>query len=160
MIADPELFAHIENAGLGADLDVVVPQSVAVKVAVVNQDFRETGVRAILNYGHPIGHAVEIVAGLPHGHAVALGMVAAGRIGEDLVGFESSDRQAEAILGLGLPVRAPGDDKALILEVLARDKKRDASGVRMVLLRAIGDPVVLPVPAEAIDAGLASIGIA
>ncbi len=159
LIADPELFTLIEKVGLDADLEVVVPRSVAVKVAVVNEDFRETGLRAILNYGHTIGHAVEIVAGLPHGHAVAVGMAAAGRIAEELVGFQSADRQQGAIAGLGLPVRVSRQERAAVHEVLARDKKRDASGIRMVLLRSIGDPVVLSVSTPVIDAGLASIGI-
>lgn len=159
LIADVSLFSHIERAGLGANLDVVVPQAVAVKAAVVNQDFRESGVRAILNYGHTLGHAAEIIAGLPHGHAVALGMVAAGRISQDLVGFGSAARQQDAIVRLGLPVQVAGADRRSVLDILARDKKRDASGLRMVLLRSIGDPVVVSVAPEAIDAGLAVIGI-
>jgi 3-dehydroquinate synthetase len=159
LIADLELFSHIESDGLAADLEVVVPRAVAVKTAVVNEDFREAGIRAILNYGHTIGHAVEILTGVPHGHAVALGMAAAGRIGEDLVGFESADRQHNAIVRLGLPVRMTGGDRRALLDVLARDKKRDASGIRMVLLRSIGDPVVVSVPTEAINGGFASIGI-
>jgi len=159
LIGDETLFSHIESTGLKADLDLVVPRAVAVKAAVVNQDFRETGIRAILNYGHTIGHAVEIAAGLAHGHAVAVGMTAAGRIAEDLVGFGAAARQQGAIIGLGLPVRTDGVARSSVLEVLAQDKKRDASGVRMVLLRAIGVPVVLSVPGQTIDAGLASIGI-
>ena len=159
LIADLELFSRIESAGLEADLDVVVPRAVAVKVAVVNEDFREKGLRAILNYGHTIGHAVEIVAGIPHGHAVAIGMAAAGRIAESLVGFADAERQHNAISGLGLPVATEGLDRRLVREVLAQDKKRDAAGLRMVLLRTIGEPVVLSVPRVAIDVGLAGIGI-
>ena len=159
LIGDVELFSHIESAGLEADLDLVVPSAVAVKAAVVDQDFRETGVRAILNYGHTIGHAVEIVAGLPHGHAVAVGMAAAGKISEELVRFEDEDRQRNAILRLGLPVAVTGVTRDTVLEVLARDKKRDASGMRMVLLRSIGRPIVQSVPNEAVSGGLSGIGI-
>lgn len=159
LVADPELFSHIEQTGLAADLEVVVPRAVAVKTNVVKQDFRETGIRAILNYGHTIGHAVEIITGLPHGHAIALGMAAAGRIGEDLLGFDSADRQRNALIRLGLPVWIDGPDRRALLDVLVRDKKRDASGIRMVLLRSIGDPMVVSVPMEAIHAGLAGIGI-
>ncbi|MDH3260139.1 MAG: 3-dehydroquinate synthase [Acidimicrobiia bacterium] len=159
LIGDPALLVHLESTGLGADLSVVVPRAVAVKVAVVDQDFRETGLRATLNYGHTIGHAVEITAGMPHGHAVAVGMAAAGRIAEELVGFANAGRQLKAIVGLGLPIATEGVERRPVLDVLTRDKKRDASGMRMVLLRAIGEPVVLSVSGEAIDAGLASIGI-
>ena len=159
LIGDASLFSYIESAGLEVDLDVVVPKAVAVKAALVNQDFREAGVRANLNYGHTIGHAVEISAGIPHGHAVAVGMTAAGRIAEDLVGFEAATRQRNAIVGLGLPVRVDGPTRRRVLDVLAQDKKRDATGVRMVLLRSIGEPVVISVSAQAIDVGLSSIGI-
>lgn len=159
LIGDPALFAHIESAGLQSDLDLVVPRAVAVKTAVVNQDFRETGIRAILNYGHTVGHAVEIAANTSHGRAVAVGMAAAGRISEDLVGFESGTRQRRAISRLGLPVRIEGVDRRTVLEILAQDKKRDASGLRMVLLRSIGEPVVLSVPAAALEKGLTTIGI-
>jgi 3-dehydroquinate synthase len=159
LIGDVALFSNIESAGLEADLADVVPRAVAVKVAVVNQDFRETGIRATLNYGHTIGHAVEIAAGLPHGHAVAVGMTAAGRIAQDLVGFGGIARQQAAIMALGLPTRVEGARRSSVLAVLARDKKRDASGIRMVLLRSIGVPVLQSVPGDAIDTGLACIGI-
>ena len=159
LIGDVELFAHIESAGLQADLDLVVPKAVAVKVAVVNQDFRESGIRAILNYGHTIGHAVEITARLPHGYAVAIGMAAAGRIGEDLIGFEDAARQRDAIVGLGLPVRVEVPNRAAVLGVLAQDKKRDATGLWMVLLRAIATPEIVPVSPESVNLGLAEIGI-
>ena len=159
LIGDLDLLSHLESAGLQADLSVVVPRAVAVKANVVAQDFRESGLRATLNYGHTIGHAVEIAAELSHGHAVAVGMAAAGSIAEDLTGFTDAARQREAIMRLGLPVKVEAVSRRRVLEVLAQDKKRDASGMRMVLLRAIGDPVVLTVTAESIDTGLAGIGI-
>ena len=159
LIADQELFAHLERSGMGADLEQVVPRAVKVKAAVVGEDFRESGIREILNYGHTIGHAVEIAAGLSHGHAIAIGMVAAGRIAEEMVGFEESARQEEAIARLGLPVRAGGLAREAVLSVLAQDKKRDRGGARMVLLRSVGEPVVLPVDGRSIDLGLAGIGV-
>jgi 3-dehydroquinate synthase len=159
LIADPVLLAELESAGLGADLNLAVPRAVAVKAAVIREDFRERGIRETLNYGHTIGHAVEIVGGIPHGHAVAIGMVAAGRIAEELLGFREADRQLQAIARLGLPVRSAGVSRERVLEVLARDKKRDAAGARMVLLQAIGRPVVRSVSNEMISLGLSVIGI-
>lgn len=159
LIGDRELFAHLESAGMEADLNVVVSRAISVKAAVVGEDFREAGIRETLNYGHTIGHAVEIAAGVPHGHAVAMGMVAAGRIAEDMTGFSEADRQRQAIVKLGLPVHAEGVSRRRVLDVLAQDKKRDASGARMVLLRSIGDPVVLAVSGPMIDRGLSSIGV-
>jgi 3-dehydroquinate synthase len=160
LIADPELVSLIETAGLDCELSEVVPRAVAVKVRVVEEDFKETGIRAILNYGHTIGHAVEIAGNLPHGHAVALGMAAAGRIAEEVVGFGGLARQNDALTGLGLPLQSPGIARATVLEILARDKKRDASGIRMVLLPVIGRAVVRTVSGPTIDTGLAGIGIA
>jgi 3-dehydroquinate synthase len=159
LIGDPALFAHLESAGLRADLNLVVPRAISVKAAVVGEDFREAGIRETLNYGHTIGHAVEIAAGVPHGNAVAMGMVAAGRIAEEMVGFADADRQQRAIVELGLPVKTDGISRRRVLDVLARDKKRDAVGARMVLLRSIGDPVVVAVSGRMINYGLSSIGV-
>jgi 3-dehydroquinate synthase len=159
LIADPVLLAELESAGLRADLDVAVPRAVTVKAAVVGEDFREKGIRETLNYGHTIGHAIEIVGGLPHGHAVAIGMVAAGRIAETMLEFREADRQMQAIARLGLPIRSAGIARQRVLEVLARDKKRDAAGPRMVLLQSIGRPIVRAVSDEMINLGLSGIGI-
>lgn len=159
LIADPVLVGLIERAGLHAELTEVVPRAVAVKARIVEQDFKEAGLRAVLNYGHTIGHAVEIAGNLPHGHAVALGMAAAGRIAEELVEFGEMARQNEALAGLGLPLQSSGIAREPVLEILARDKKRDASGIRMVLLPAIGRAVVRPVSGPTIEGGLAAIGI-
>jgi 3-dehydroquinate synthase len=159
LIADPALFDHLAEAGLDADLEFVVPRAVKVKANVVGEDFRESGIREILNYGHTIGHAVEIAAGLSHGHAIAIGMVAAGRIAKETLGFEESDKQDGAIARLGLPVHAAGLARGGVLSILAQDKKRDRGGMRMVLLRSIGDPVVLPVDGRSIDQGLEAIGV-
>lgn len=159
LIADPALFDHLEVAGLDADLETAVTRAVRVKAAVVGEDFRESGIREILNYGHTIGHAVEITAGLSHGDAIAIGMVAAGRIAAELFGFEDSRRQDQAIARLGLPVRVEGLVREEVLSVLAQDKKRDRGGARMVLLRSIGHPEVAPVDGRLIDLGLAAVGV-
>lgn len=159
LIGDASLFSDIESSGLKVDLSAVVPKAVAVKARIVNRDFRESGIRALLNYGHTIGHAIEIAAGLPHGHSVAVGMAAAGRIAEDLTGFAAAHRQRRAIVGLGLPVQVDGVARRPVLDILMKDKKRDASGLRMVLLRSVGDPLLLPVSDAAVDLGLTAIGI-
>lgn len=75
-----------ETHGIDAPLELIVPAAIAVKVQAVTADFKEAGIRAILNYGHTIGHAIEVAAGISHGHAVAMGMVAAGEISADLLG--------------------------------------------------------------------------
>ncbi|NNC93502.1 MAG: 3-dehydroquinate synthase [Acidimicrobiia bacterium] len=158
LIGDLELVDLLERDGLGADLDQVVRRAVAVKMSVVEGDFREAGRRAILNYGHTIGHAVEIVAGISHGEAVAIGMVAAGVVSEQLVGFDEADRVTRVIESLGLPVGAPGGlDRGRMLQLVGLDKKRDTSGIRMVLLEAIGRPVVQAVDETIINSALDAI---
>jgi 3-dehydroquinate synthase/shikimate kinase/3-dehydroquinate synthase len=158
-IADPEIVEEYERAGLAASLDRVVPAAIKVKVDTVRADFGEQGLRAILNYGHTIGHAVEIAAGISHGEAVAIGMVAAGRVAEILVGFEQAERQRETIRRLGLPVSAPPVKREHVELLMNRDKKRDRGGIRMVLLESFGSPVLRHVDGAVIDEGLAAIGI-
>ena len=156
LIGDVELVELLDRAGLEADLEEVVRRAVAVKTGVVAEDFRESGRRAVLNYGHTIGHAVEIAAGISHGEAVAVGMVAAGAVSEAATGFDAADRQREIIERLGLPTGA-GFDRGRALDLIHLDKKRDASGIRMVLLEEPGKPVVRTVSAEQVGLGLDAI---
>ena len=159
LIADVALVELYERDGLDAPLDEVVTRAVRVKAAVVSADFEEQAGRAILNYGHTIGHGVETVAGLPHGYSVAIGMAAAGEISTRLCGFSENPRQRAVIEQLGLPIAAPGLDAGEVLRAVALDKKRDEHGLRMVLLRGLGDPVVEPVDQDAVRVGLNAIGL-
>ncbi|NNF09394.1 MAG: 3-dehydroquinate synthase [Acidimicrobiia bacterium] len=156
LIADPALVELLEHDGLGADLEPIVRRAVAVKVDVVSGDFRESGRRAILNYGHTIGHAVEVAAGLGHGSAIAVGMVAAGVVSELLVGFPDAARQHHLIEHLGLPTTATFD-RARVRDLIGLDKKRDTTGARMVLLERIGTPVVRPVGEAELEQALDEI---
>ncbi len=160
LVGDPELVDRYEAVGLAAPLEEVVDRAIAVKAAVVSADPGERGTRAWLNYGHTVGHAVEVAAGLGHGEAVAVGMVAAGAASAMMAGFAEADRVVDLIGSLGLPVAAPGLDPGEVRRLIALDKKRDASGLRMTLLRAVGDPVVTAVDPATVDAALAAIGIA
>jgi 3-dehydroquinate synthase len=126
---------------------------------VVGEDERESGLRAILNFGHTVGHAIEFASPLSHGESVAVGMVAAGKISEGWLGFPGQARLIDAISGLGLPVDVDGLDRARVEDLLRHDKKRDAQGLRMVLIRAIGDPVVEHVGADEIAVGLGAVGL-
>jgi 3-dehydroquinate synthase len=158
LIADPELVALFERHGASAPLDQVVKRSIRVKADVVSDDFREGGRRAILNFGHTIGHGVEIAGNLPHGLAVAVGMVAAGAVSASRFGFPSQ-WLIDLVASLGLPVAAPGLKLQAVLDLIGRDKKRTAEGVRMVLLRAVADPVVEIVTEGELAKGLAAVGI-
>ena len=157
LIGDPELVTMLERDGLAADLDGVVTRAVAVKVGVVREDFREGGRRAVLNYGHTIGHAVEVSASMSHGEAVAVGMVAAGAVSTVLTGFTEAGRQKAIIEHLGLPTGVPAIDRDEVKRLINLDKKRDSTGIRKVLLEAIGRPVVQTVDPATIDQALDAI---
>jgi len=158
-VGDPELVALYERDGLAADLGTVVRRALTVKADVVGRDFTETGERAILNYGHTVGHAVEIVAGISHGEAVAVGMVAAAEASRLVTGFSDRRRHDAVIARLGLEVSAPPVDAARVESMMSLDKKRDRSGLRMVLLEAIGRPRVTGVDAATVRSALAAVGI-
>jgi 3-dehydroquinate synthetase len=156
-VGDSELVAILQSSE--PPLAEVVRRAVAVKADVVGSDFRESDRRAILNFGHTIGHAVEILAAMPHGLAVAVGMVAAATISAARFGFDSRGL-VETVFGLGLPVAAAGVSAGPALDLIQKDKKRSREGTRMVLLRDVGDPVVEPVPVQLLELGLAAVGIA
>jgi 3-dehydroquinate synthetase len=158
-VADPLLVDLLERDGIDADLDEVVSRAIAVKAAIVERDFTERGDRALLNYGHTIGHAIETVAGMPHGEAVAVGMVAAGRASAIAAGFAHEARQTAAIAGLGLPIDARGLDPDEVERQIGLDKKRDHAGLRMVLLEDIGRPRVDHVDPTTVRAALDAVGI-
>lgn len=143
---DLGMIPDAREGGLAA-LQQLVLQSVRFKARIVARDEKEGGLRAILNYGHTIGHALEAAAdfNVPHGSAVAAGMVAAAtlalnRFGVDLVGMHE-----DFIASAGLPRRVPGVDVDRTLEAMARDKKRTAkdgaAGFRFVLLEDFGKPI-------------------
>jgi 3-dehydroquinate synthase len=159
-IADPAIITAYETRGLDASLEDIVPAAISVKVKTVTADFRESGIRATLNYGHTIGHAIEIAAKLPHGHAVAIGMAAAGKVSERRLGFAGVARQRRVIEKLGLPTRAPAVEGNAVWRLLERDKKRDRDGVRMVLLEDFGKPVLRHVSDGELRLGFEEIGVA
>lgn len=158
-ISAEDIIDAYEVDGLDVSLDRVVPAAINVKVGTVEADFRESGVRAFLNYGHTIGHAIEVAAAIPHGHAVSIGMVAAGRISEEVLGFEGGRRQRQILEGIGLPTMSPEVTVDQLGMLMARDKKRDAGGLRMVLLADFGRPEVHHVDEDQIHLGLREVGI-
>lgn len=159
LIGDPELFALLRSKGQDADLREIVRRSVAVKARIVGEDEREAGVRAHLNFGHTIGHAIEFASPMSHGESVALGMIAAARISEKLLGFKHADEVEATIQMLGLPVEIGGLDHNRIHDLLRLDKKRDSVGLRMVLIREVGEPVLEHVDRADVEVGLSAIGI-
>ncbi len=129
-------------------LEDIVARSVAHKAEVVAEDEQEAGVRALLNFGHSFGHAVEAHTGYTrflHGEAVAMGMVAAARLSEQrrLCPAGVADRIAEGLRRLGLPTLIPADlDVDALLDLMQLDKKNTTRQRRLVLLRDAGDAFV------------------
>ncbi|GBE21376.1 MAG TPA: iron-containing alcohol dehydrogenase [Actinobacteria bacterium] len=153
MVGDERLVIELEEHGLQAPLVKIVPAAIRVKAKIVTEDLRERGIRTVLNYGHTVGHAVERVAGISHGESVSIGMTAAAHIAESLLGFDQADRQLALLEGLELPTTCTVD-LAEVTFMLRKDKKRDGSGIRMVLLRAVGCPVVTPVDKATLSSAL------
>jgi len=120
-----------------------VGRSCAIKARVVESDEREGGVRAVLNYGHTLGHAVETLTGYTqflHGEAVAIGMVQAARVSRSF-GFCSQadcDRIESLITLLGLPVELPAFSAQAYGEALSHDKKVRESGLLFICNFGIG----------------------
>lgn len=158
LIGDVSLAERITRTGLDAPLEYVVEKAIGVKARIVDEDALETGVRAYLNFGHTIGHAIEYASSLSHGESVGLGMVAAVRISEKMAGFTGADEVIDTVARLELPTQVDGLGLARVLDLLGRDKKRDAGGMRMVLLRDVGDPFLTHVDHSDIEVGLSAIG--
>jgi 3-dehydroquinate synthase len=159
-IGDPDLVDLFDRDGVEADLEQVVIRAVRVKAEVVAADFRESGRRGHLNYGHTIGHGVEMAAGISHGEAVAIGMVAAAAVSEARCGFQGAAKQRDLLESLGLPVVSPNVDPDEVRRLIAFDKKRDAGGLRMALLEDFGRVRLEYVSDGDLEVGLAAIGLA
>jgi 3-dehydroquinate synthase len=145
-----DLFASLE-AGLdalrrrdAALLEAVVAACCAAKASIVERDEREeTGLRMVLNYGHTIGHALEVLSGYRrwlHGEAVAIGMTAAGRLAVrlGLTEARTAERSEALLQGVGLPTRFTGIDPREVTDALRHDKKARDGRVPFVLLRGLG----------------------
>jgi 3-dehydroquinate synthase len=149
VIADAAYFAFLEGeyaaifAKHAPALERLVRRSVEIKAAVVAQDERETGRRAILNFGHTVGHAIEATSKyeVQHGEAVAIGMVYEGRLAESLgIAAAGTARRIQATLErLHLPVERPvGSQVDDLIAAMRADKKVRAGEIRLALPRAIG----------------------
>jgi len=134
----------------------VIARSSRLKALIVSSDPTEQGIRAILNYGHTIGHAVETVGGFDrylHGEAVAIGMTGEVRLSEELglVSREFVNEQGDLLRAYGLPTDAAGTDPAAVLDAMRLDKKIERGQFRFALLEGAGHAVIRgDVPAEVV----------
>jgi 3-dehydroquinate synthase len=128
-------------------LEVVIRRCCEIKSHVVELDEKESGLRAVLNYGHTLGHAFETVAGyreLVHGEAVALGMVLAARISAGLGHCRGADveRITTLITRLGLRTVPPEAERASLLEAVVTDKKSRNGSISFICNQGIGNYAV------------------
>jgi len=157
-IADESILAAIE-ADVASATDVnseafleIVAKCVAIKARVVSEDFKEAGLREILNYGHTMGHAIELAERYTwrHGAAISVGMMFVaelarlnGRLSDAVV-----DRHRSILQSLGLPVTYRADKFDQLLGAMQRDKKSRAGTLRFVVLDGIGKPTIMAAPTQ------------
>ncbi len=146
----------------GAALAHAIRRSCEIKAEIVAADERESGVRALLNFGHTFGHAIESATGYGnwlHGEAVAAGMAMAARFSarQGRMGTAEAQRLARVLERLGLPVAPPAIAREAWLEYMGRDKKNEAGRITLVLLDGLGRAaVVRDTPQPALEAFLAA----
>ncbi len=159
-IADPDYLGEVEDrlddllAGKAGALASIVAGSIRIKAAVVAADEREANLRAILNFGHTFGHAIEAGLGYGewlHGEAVGCGMVMAADLSRRLESLSGDEerRLVSLIEAAGLPVRGPDWPAARYLSLMETDKKAERGAPRFVVLDGLGRARM-----QAVDEGL------
>jgi 3-dehydroquinate synthase len=157
-IADPAILELIEKdpqgaRGPGGPYErELVERAVRMKAAVVGADLREAGQREMLNYGHTLGHAVEVAEDymIPHGEAVAVGMMFVAAVGR-LTGRldePTARRHGEILAAVGLPVSYSGAGWPALRQTMAVDKKTRGDRLRLVVLDGLARPGILADPPE------------
>lgn len=169
IIADADYFADLEDHVpeiLARDLSTlerVVAGSCRIKGSVVERDEQESDLRAVLNYGHTIGHALEAATGYArwaHGEAVAIGIAGAARLAQhlDVCKPDTRERQERLLDAFGLPIRAPGVEHSGVVEAIGHDKKAREGRVPFVLAPRIGEfRLVHDVPRELVHSVLTEL---
>jgi len=161
-IKDAALFRELEKNKLTtyrrdkAALAKLIRRNVVIKSNVVEKDEFEQGDRRMLNFGHTLGHAIENLLQLPHGHAISIGMVAASLISEEFTNFSDTDRVIGTLKKYGLPTQANYDSRE-VMNVLKMDKKKVKDSMNYVLLNKIGQAVVRVIPIVELEKLLQSI---
>ena len=142
-IKDAAMFKILEEAKLSTfqknsdDIAKLVKRNVLIKTKVVVNDEFESGERKLLNFGHTIGHAIENLYQIPHGHAISVGMGLACRLSEKLIGFKEGDRVIRLLKQYGLPPQFDFD-KERAFDILLKDKKKAGQQISFILLNKIG----------------------
>jgi 3-dehydroquinate synthase len=159
-ISDPEILNIIE-----ADFEMAVDpasdafvelvrRSIQVKANVVAEDFKEAGLREILNYGHTLGHAIELAERYKwrHGAAISIGMIFVAELAHlnGRLSLEAVRRHRELFTRLGLPTTYPAEKWPQLLANMQIDKKSRGGNLRFVVLDEVGKPTIMHAPTEEI----------
>ena len=132
----------------------LVTRAIKVKAIVVAEDFREEGLRETLNYGHTLGHAIELAERYKwrHGAAVSIGMVFAAELARlnGRLSMAEVQRHRDILASLGLPVSYPADKWPQLLANMRIDKKARAGSLRFIVLDEIGKPRIMHAPTDEI----------
>ena len=155
-IADPAILDLVEKDPAtvadpqSAVLRELIERAIAVKAKVVSEDLKESGLREILNYGHTLGHAIELVERYSwrHGAAVSVGMMFAAELARSVgrLSDADADRHRSILESLGLPVTYRRDRWQGLLDGMRRDKKSRGDLLRFVVLDGVAKPGILDVP--------------
>ena len=154
-IKSPEIFEILEKETCFTRLDELIYKCVEIKAQIVEKDFTEQGDRALLNFGHTIGHAIEKIenfCGISHGCAVAIGMCIITRAAErvELCHQGNAKRIEDVCKKYGLPTEYDASAEE-IAKAAMNDKKRCGNFIKMVLIRKIGDSYLCPVDCNKFD---------
>lgn len=161
-IKDAPMFKMLEQYKLtdfqkdAALLNKLIQRNALLKSKVVQEDEFEKGDRKLLNYGHTLGHAIENDYQLPHGFAVAIGMVVAAHISEQYTGFRATEKLVNVIKKYGLPTYLQFNAEKALRNMMA-DKKRFKNEVHYVLLEKIGKALVQPLSIEEITSTITQL---
>jgi 3-dehydroquinate synthase len=157
-ICDKDLFRFLEEHHAEAFsfdhavMERLVYDSVRIKSDIVSRDEKEKGERRKLNFGHTLGHALEKTEGIPHGEAVAAGIVAACKISVKKGFLETGElERIKKLLKLyGLPVQPPFN-RVKVFDAIKKDKKREDASVHFVFLSGIGSAFVREIPLNELE---------
>jgi 3-dehydroquinate synthase len=149
-IKDARLFAELKDNNIRfyqkdlSALAKLVQKNVSIKTKIVQADEFENGDRKLLNFGHTVGHAVETLYQIPHGHAISIGMGIACKLSAAINGFSQVKEVSVLLKQYGLPPQFEFDKEATF-KLLSSDKKRINNEMNYILLQKIGKGVVHPI---------------
>jgi 3-dehydroquinate synthase len=155
-IKDAPMFTLLEQNKLSffqkdfTALAKLIQRNALIKTKVVISDEFEKGERKLLNFGHTLGHAIENLYHIPHGHAVSIGMGVACKFSETITGFKGTDRVVNVLKQYGLPPQFDFD-KAETFRILKSDKKKDNQSINYILLNKIGRASIVSLPFTEIE---------